>query len=96
MNVGNRVIFDQSGKILFQTGESSGNVLPHSEITELHHMEIPYGSIDYGQFRITGIDIENMQPVLESTVNETEDQKRIRELEDALLMQAENEIGGIL
>ncbi|HEK8705067.1 TPA: hypothetical protein STU26_003715, partial [Clostridioides difficile] len=47
MERGNRIIYDQTGKILLQTGEATGDVLEHDEITELHCIDIEYGSIDY-------------------------------------------------
>ncbi|HBF4023597.1 TPA: hypothetical protein KOE02_002565, partial [Clostridioides difficile] len=47
MNRANRIICDQTGKILLQTGEAMGDVLEHDEITELHCIDVEYGSIDY-------------------------------------------------
>ncbi|MFQ4801036.1 hypothetical protein C4U87_01055 [Clostridioides difficile] len=44
MNRANRIIYDQTGKILLQTGEATGDVLEHDTITELHCIDIEYGS----------------------------------------------------
>ncbi|HEF0366394.1 TPA: hypothetical protein R9T33_003723, partial [Clostridioides difficile] len=54
MNRANRIICDQTGKILLQTGEATGDILEHDTITELHCIDIEYGSIDYTKNRITG------------------------------------------
>ncbi|MBG0056696.1 hypothetical protein I4O06_19125, partial [Clostridioides difficile] len=62
MERGNRIICDQTGKILLQTGEATGDILEHDEITELHFVDIPYGSIDYTRNRIIGINIETKEP----------------------------------
>ncbi|HBF0527305.1 TPA: hypothetical protein KNN58_003839, partial [Clostridioides difficile] len=55
MNRANRIIYDQTGKMLLQTGEATGDVLEYDTITELHCIDIPYGSIDYTKNRIIGI-----------------------------------------
>ncbi|WP_342558769.1 hypothetical protein [Metasolibacillus sp. FSL K6-0083] len=97
MSRGNRVIFNQDGKIIYETGEMFGHVLPHEEITRLYHVDLEYGTIDYSKYRIVAIDVETMEPIIEKLpVNETEDQKRIRELEDILLLSIDAELGGIL
>ncbi|HBG0093262.1 TPA: hypothetical protein KPB79_003744, partial [Clostridioides difficile] len=91
MNRANRIICDQTGKILLQTGEATGDILEHDEITELHFVDIPYGSVDYTKSRIVGINIETKEPILEEMpVYLTEEEKRIQELENQLLI-AENE-----
>ncbi|ERM28689.1 putative phage protein [Clostridioides difficile P41] len=65
MNRANRIIYDQTGKILLQTGEATGDILQHDTITELHCIDVEYGSIDYTKNRIIGINIETKQPILE-------------------------------
>ncbi|EMY9863943.1 hypothetical protein ABCZ40_003670 [Clostridioides difficile] len=97
MNRANRIICDQTGKILLQTGEATGDVLPHDIITELHCIDIEYGSIDYTKNRITGISIETKQPILEEIpVYVTEEEKRIQELENQILIAENEKVGGIL
>lgn len=47
--------------------------------------------------RIVGVNVETRQAILEELpVVESEEQRRIRELEDELLLQADAELGGIL
>ncbi|MER0321518.1 hypothetical protein ABRQ55_10410 [Clostridioides difficile] len=97
MNRANRIIYDQTGKILLQTGEATGDVLEHNEITELNWIDIDYGSVDYTKNRITGINIETKQPILEEIpVYITEEEKRIKELENQLLIAENEKVGGIL
>ncbi|HBG5346821.1 TPA: hypothetical protein KQG29_004327 [Clostridioides difficile] len=97
MDRANRIICDQTGKILLQTGEATGDILEHDEITELHCIDIEYGSIDYTKNRITGINVETKQPILEETpVYLTEEEKRIQELENQILIAENEKVGGLL
>ncbi|MCW0714248.1 hypothetical protein OKS16_12740 [Clostridioides difficile] len=97
MERGNRIICDQTGKILLQTGEATGDILEHDEITELHFVDIPYGSIDYTRNRIIGINIETKEPILEEIPTFISDEeKRIQELENQLLNAENEKVGGIL
>lgn len=97
MNRANRIICDQTGKILLQTGEATGDILEHDEITELHFVDIPYGSVDYTKSRIVGINIETKEPILEEMpVYLTEEEKRIQELENQLLIAENEKVGRIL
>ncbi|WP_342573697.1 hypothetical protein MHH37_15610 [Solibacillus sp. FSL K6-1781] len=94
MQVGNRIYHNQKGEILFMSGEMDNGVArPKDE--EVSWIDIPYG-FDFTKQIILSIDVETKQPVIELTNYETPEEKRIRELEDALLLQAENEVGGIL
>ncbi|OAO79813.1 hypothetical protein [Anoxybacillus flavithermus] len=87
MKIGNRIIFDQDGEIVYQTGEMQGGVLPRKEITELHHIDIDFGAIDYTKYRIVKIDIATKQPILEEIPRQlTPEQQRIQELENQLLL----------
>ncbi|HCU2725873.1 TPA: hypothetical protein OUL26_000803 [Clostridioides difficile] len=97
MNRANRIIYDQTGKILLQTGEATGDILEHDEITELHCIDIEYGSIDYTKNRIIGINVETKEPILEEIpVYLTEEEKRIQELENQILLNENKKVGGIL
>ncbi|HBG1270700.1 TPA: hypothetical protein KPG76_002387, partial [Clostridioides difficile] len=83
MNRANRIIYDQTGKILLQTGEATGDILEHDIITQLHCVDVPYGSIDYTRNRIIGINIETKEPILEEIPTFISDEeKRIQELEN--------------
>lgn len=97
MKVGNRIIFDQDGEIVFQTGEMQGDVLPRKEITSLDYIDLEYGEIDYTKYRIVGVNVETRQPILEEIeVPKTPEQERIEELENQLLLLADQLEGGIL
>ncbi|HAT6237919.1 hypothetical protein ACWJU5_16470 [Clostridioides difficile] len=97
MDRANRIICDQTGKILLQTGEATGDILEHDEITELHFVDIPYGNIDYTRNRIIGINIETKEPILEEIpVFISEEEKRIQELENQILLSENEKVGGIL
>ncbi|MDW0092707.1 hypothetical protein RHK27_20260 [Clostridioides difficile] len=97
MDRANRIICDQTGKILLQTGEATGDILEHDEITELHCIDIEYGSIDYAKNRIIGINVETKEPILEEIpVYLTEEEKRIQELENQILIAENEKVGGIL
>ena len=97
MERGNRIICDQTGKILLQTGEATWDILEHDEITELHFVDIPYGSIDYTRNRIIGINIETKEPILEEIPTFISDEeKRIQELENQILLNENEKVGGIL
>ncbi|HBF6355201.1 TPA: hypothetical protein KOT11_000318 [Clostridioides difficile] len=97
MNRANRIIYDQVGNIWLQTGEATGDVLEHDTITELHCIDIEYGSIDYTRNRITSINIENKQPILEEIpIYLTEEEKRIQELENQILIAENEKVGGLL
>ncbi|HEK4640115.1 Uncharacterised protein [Clostridioides difficile] len=97
MNRANRIIYDQTGKILLQTGEATGDILEHDTITELHFVDVPYGSVDYTKSRIVGINIETKEAILEEIpVYLTEEEKRIQELENQLLISENEKSGGLL
>lgn len=97
VNLGSRIIYDQDGQILYQIGEMQGDVLPRKEITSLHYVDLEYGEIDFTTHRIVSIDPVTKHPILEELPKlESPEQQRIKELEDALLLSADNEIGGIL
>ncbi|HBG4707267.1 TPA: hypothetical protein KQE73_001870 [Clostridioides difficile] len=97
MDRANRIIYDQTGKILLQTGEATGDILEHDTITELHYIDVEYGSIDYTRNRIIGINIETKEPILEEIpVYVNEEEKRIQELENQLLIAENEKVGGIL
>lgn len=97
MQVGNRIIFDQEGEIVFQTGEMEGDVLPRKELIELNYIDLEFGEVDYSKYRIVGIDVETRQPILEELeIPKTPEQEKIEELENQLLLLADQLEGGIL
>ncbi|MGO0903549.1 hypothetical protein ACYZFO_10670 [Clostridioides difficile] len=87
MNRGNRIIYNQDGNILLQTGEATGDVLEHNVITELHYLDVGYGSIDYSKQCIESINPITKEPVLKDIpVVLTDEQKRLKLLEEELSM----------
>ncbi|HAU4926486.1 TPA: hypothetical protein KR713_001972 [Clostridioides difficile] len=97
MNRANRIIYDQTGKILLQTGEATGDILEHDIITQLHCVDVPYGSIDYTRNRIISVNTETKQPIVEEIpVYLTEEEKRIQELENQILLNENEKVGGLL
>ncbi|VIF72257.1 Uncharacterised protein [Clostridioides difficile] len=87
MERGNRIIYNQDGEIIFQTGEAIGDVLPHAEITELHYLDIEFGSIDYSKQYIESINLVTKEPIIKDIeVVLTDEQKRLQALEKELSM----------
>ena len=97
MQLDNRVIYNtRTGTIIYQTGEATGDVVPHDTDLQLAYLDIPYGSVDYSKCYIQRIDEDGNPVIMTYDISETEEQRRIRELEDALLLQTDLENGGIL
>ncbi|MCC0693034.1 hypothetical protein [Clostridioides sp. ZZV14-6387] len=87
MNRGNRIIYDQTGKVWFQTGEATGDILEHDVITELHCLDVEYGSINYSKQYIESINPATKEPVLKDIeIVLTDEQKRLQALEEELSM----------
>ncbi|HBG1250484.1 TPA: hypothetical protein KPG67_001338 [Clostridioides difficile] len=87
MNRANRIIYDQTGKILLQTGEATGDVLKHDTITELHYLDVEFGSIDYNKQYIESINPVTKEPVVKDIeIVLTDEQKRLKALEEELSM----------
>lgn len=95
MQLDNRIIYNKvTGTIIYQTGEAKGDVVPHDKDVELAYIDVPYDSIDYSkQFALK---VEDGEVIFEDfPVKETEEQKRIKELEeDVRLLKLES--GGII
>ncbi|MDB3640759.1 hypothetical protein C4256_11450 [Clostridioides difficile] len=97
MNRANRIIYDQTGKILLQTGEATGDILEHDTITELHYIDVGYGNIDYSKQYIESINPITKEPVIKNIpLILTEEEKRIQELENQILIAENEKVGGIL
>ena len=87
MNRGNRIIYNQDGKILLQTGEATGDILEHDTITELNFIDLEFGSIDYSKQYIESINPVTKEPVLKNIeIVLTNEQKRLEVLEKELSM----------
>ncbi|MBH7391828.1 hypothetical protein ACGAKZ_01600 [Clostridioides difficile] len=97
MNRANRIIHDQTGKILLQTGEATGDILEHDTITELHYIDVEYGNIDYSKQYIESINPITKEPILKDIPTYlSEEEKRIQELENQLLIAENEKVGGLL
>ncbi|AXU53368.1 TPA: hypothetical protein ACGFEM_003172 [Clostridioides difficile] len=97
MNRANRIIYDQTGKILLQTGEATGDILEHDTITELHYIDVGYGNIDYSKQYIESINPITKEPILKDIpIYLSEEEKRIQELENQLLIAENEKVGGLL
>ena len=88
MKIGNRIIFDEKGNILFQMGEMEGYVEPRNEIEKLDYIDLEFGSIDYTTHYIESINVETKEPVVKEYPKQelTNEQLYIQELEAKLAM----------
>lgn len=86
---GNLIIYDETGRILIETGQASGmegSLLDHVLPVGVPYMIIPYGEIDYYNFTITGIDVttENHKPILTPVIREKSLEEKLAEAEAKL------------
>ena len=86
MQVGNRIIFDEKGNILFQMGEMEGYVEPRNKIEKIDYIDLEFGSIDYTTHYIESINVETKEPVIKEypKTELTDEQMYIKELEEKL------------
>ncbi len=97
MNRNNRIIYDQLGNIWLQTGEAMGDIQEWSEITELNFLDVEFGSIDYSKQYIESINPITKEPILKDIpIYLSEEEKRIQELENQLLIAENEKVGGLL
>ena len=86
MQIGNRIIFDEKGNILFQMGEMEGYVEPRSKIEKIDYIDLEFGAIDYTTHYIESINVETKEPVIKEYPKQelTNEQMYIKELEEKL------------
>ncbi|EGT4050010.1 hypothetical protein ERM65_18835 [Clostridioides difficile] len=97
MNRNNRIIYDQLGNIWLQTGEAMGDIQEWSEITELNFLDVEFGSIDYSKQYIESINPITKELILKDIpIYLSEEEKRIQELENQLLIAENEKVGGLL
>ena len=84
--IGNRIIFDEKGNILFQMGEMEGYVNPRNKIEKLDYIDLEFGSIDYTTHYIESINVETKEPIIKEYPKQelTDEQMYIKELEEKL------------
>ena len=90
MQRGNLVIYDLEGTIFSQTGEAQGDVLPHEYPVGIPYIELPFGTL--ATKRLISIDVTKTphEPIFEDVViPKTEEQIRIEELENQVLLLSE-------
>ena len=91
---GTRVFYDAANGNVVATLHRVFGGIERQPIEQLEYLDIGFDSFDPMSQEV--VSVENGQPVIVSIYQESEEEKRIRELEDVLLLQAENEVGGIL
>ncbi|HFL2513973.1 TPA: hypothetical protein ACG3IS_001610 [Clostridioides difficile] len=97
MEIGATIIFDQDGEIVKYIGEMQGDAISRKPIEKLDFINIDYGTIDFNKYRLVGINIETKEPILEEIpVFITEEEKRIQELENQILLNENEKVGGLL
>ncbi|MCC0764277.1 hypothetical protein IR151_14845 [Clostridioides sp. ES-S-0006-03] len=96
MEIGRRIIFDQDGEIIAIYGEMEGDVIPRKAISKIDYIDIPFKSIADNCY-IEKIDVVNNVPIIKEIKRElTEEQKRIQELENQILLNENEKVGGLL
>lgn len=96
MKVGTRIIYEENTKnIVTVLHRMEGDVVERSN-ESLVIVDIPFDEFDPITHLIKGIDSDGKAIIEAIPLQETEEQRKIRELEDTLLIQTDNEIGGIL
>lgn len=95
IEVGRRIFFDEEGEIIFYEGQSKGNVPERKNIKKIEYIDLEYDYVDYDKYKIIGIDVGTKQPILEEIpICMSEEEKRIQELENQLLLAVDKELGG--
>lgn len=97
MKLGYRFIYNQNGEILCRFPEIDQDNSSRLSADTLHCLDLPFGYADWETTYVSRVDVATGNPVLLPKPNRmTAEQIRIRQLEDALLLQADDEVGGIL
>lgn len=84
MDRGNLVIYDLEGKIILQTGEASGDVLPHTYPSGIPYIELPYGTMKTKRLVSIDVSADPHEPIFEEIQREKTLEDRILELEEEL------------
>ncbi|MDK8193958.1 hypothetical protein QP794_28145 [Paenibacillus sp. UMB7766-LJ446] len=94
MQTGMRIIYDQDGEIVLYFMPSDG--WPRKEITKLEHIDLEYDEIDLNIYYIEKVDPETKKPIIKRIRPELTPEEKMRELEDQILLLANENTGGIL
>ncbi|QLG39407.1 hypothetical protein HW560_15780 [Paenibacillus sp. E222] len=95
MQTGLRIIYDQDGEIVASFWQDSGGI-PLKEITKLGHIDFVHDEINFNTHRIVKIDPDTKLPVVERIYAEPTAEEKMKELEDQILLLANENTGGIL
>ncbi|MFJ7665606.1 hypothetical protein ACIQXI_00775 [Lysinibacillus sp. NPDC097195] len=99
---GNRVFYDESGRLLFQSGEVQEANFPvkHEPVVgEIAYVDLEFNSYDVTKQYIDSINPETKKPIFKMYPEPelTEEQAKIKKLEeDILLLKTDSQVGGIL
>ncbi|ALP05146.1 hypothetical protein PCZ31_3247 [Clostridioides difficile] len=64
---------------------------------KIEYIDLEYDYVDYDKYKIKGINIETKQPILEEIpIYMSEEEKRIQELENQILIAENEKSGGLL
>ena len=96
LQIGNRIYFNQNGKVTHQTGERQGDVLLNVENEVIQYIDLPFG--DKTLENVQEFHIENGQIVVDKRFEITlsAEQQQIIDLENQMLLMADSQTGGIL
>lgn len=86
MQRGNLVVYDLNGKVWYESGEASGDILPHEYPNGLPYLELPYGTME--THRIVSVDVSKSphEPILEEITRQPTPEEIIADLENQLLI----------
>ncbi|MGE7113085.1 hypothetical protein [Lysinibacillus sp. NPDC047702] len=96
---GNRIIYDTTtGKVIHQTGEAKGDILPHDDWHGIAYIEIPYGAIDYSKKYIAGVDLKTKRAIIKNYEVELTEQEleMIRMKEDTEIYKVQGVLMGFM
>lgn len=96
---GNRIIYDTTtGKVIHQTGEAAGDILPHDDWHGIAFIEIPYGAVDYSKMYVSGVDLKTKRAIFKKYEIELTEQEKemIRMKEDTEIYKAQGILMGFM
>ena len=96
MQRGNLVIYDEEGKIWYQSGEAEGDILPHEYPVGIPYMELPFGTMATKRLIRIDTSVEPHEPVFEELEVQKTPEQIIEELENQILLLEDEKVGGIL
>ena len=87
MKRGNLVIYDATGKIFAESGETEGDLVqPHVTPVGIPYMEIPHGTMAIKRLISINTTTDPHEPIFEDIPQVQTPEERIQELENQLLL----------